>query len=42
MNEVAGRNGVGIEDMVENRLVGMKSAASETPGGTVYYKAIVN
>ncbi|MGI6077745.1 MAG: argininosuccinate synthase [Fastidiosipilaceae bacterium] len=40
MNEVAGRNGVGIEDMVENRLVGMKSrGVYETPGGTVYYKA---
>ncbi|NLU40651.1 MAG: argininosuccinate synthase [Firmicutes bacterium] len=40
LNEVAGRNGVGILDMVENRLVGMKSrGVYETPGGTVLYAA---
>lgn len=40
LNKVAGENGVGIEDLVENRLVGMKSrGVYETPGGTVYYKA---
>ena len=40
MNEVAGKNGVGIVDMVENRLVGMKSrGVYETPGGTVMYAA---
>ena len=34
-NEIAARNGVGIADMVENRLVGMKSrGVYETPGGT--------
>ena len=40
LNEVAGKNGVGIVDMVENRLVGMKSrGVYETPGGTVMYEA---
>ena len=39
-NEIAGRNGVGIADMVENRLVGMKSrGVYETPGGTLLYAA---
>lgn len=36
LNEIGGRNGVGISDMVENRLVGMKSrGVYETPGGTI-------
>ena len=36
----AARNGVGIADMVENRLVGMKSrGVYETPGGTMLYAA---
>lgn len=40
LNEIAGKNGVGIADMVENRLVGMKSrGVYETPGGTVLIKA---
>lgn len=40
LNKLAGDNGVGIADMVENRLVGMKSrGVYETPGGTVLYKA---
>lgn len=40
LNTVAGNNGVGIVDMVENRLVGMKSrGVYETPGGTVLYAA---
>lgn len=40
MNEIAGANGVGIDDIVENRLVGMKSrGVYETPGGTVLYAA---
>jgi len=40
LNEIAGKNGVGIIDMVENRLVGMKSrGVYETPGGTVLVKA---
>lgn len=40
LNEIAGANGVGIDDIVENRLVGMKSrGVYETPGGTVLYKA---
>ena len=39
-NEIAGANGVGIDDIVENRLVGMKSrGVYETPGGTVLYAA---
>ena len=39
-NEIAGRNGVGCADLVENRLVGMKSrGVYETPGGTILYKA---
>ncbi len=41
LNEVAGQNGVGIIDIVENRLVGMKSrGVYETPGGTVLYEAL--
>ncbi len=39
-NEIAGANGVGIDDIVENRLVGMKSrGVYETPGGTLLYAA---
>lgn len=40
LNEIAGSNGVGRVDIVENRLVGMKSrGVYETPGGTVLYAA---
>ncbi len=40
LNEIAAANGVGIVDMVENRLVGMKSrGVYETPGGTVLVAA---
>lgn len=40
LNSIAGENGVGIVDMVENRLVGMKSrGVYETPGGTLLYAA---
>ena len=40
LNEVGGANGVGIVDMVENRLVGMKSrGVYETPGGSILYFA---
>ena len=40
LNEIGGRNGIGIADMVENRLVGMKSrGVYETPGGTILYAA---
>ncbi len=40
LNKVGGENGVGLVDMVENRLVGMKSrGVYETPGGTILYKA---
>ena len=41
LNKIAGEHGVGVADIVENRLVGMKSRGIyETPGGTVLYKAI--
>jgi len=40
LNEIGGRNGVGRCDMVENRLVGMKSrGVYETPGGTIIVTA---
>ena len=40
LNEIGIRNGVGICDMVENRLVGKKSrGVYETPGGTIIYYA---
>lgn len=40
LNKVAGENGVGIDDIVENRLVGMKSrGVYETPGGKLLYYA---
>ncbi|MDW7682791.1 MAG: argininosuccinate synthase [Bacillota bacterium] len=40
LNTIAGRHGVGRVDMVENRLVGMKSrGVYETPGGTLLYYA---
>ena len=36
LNEVGGKNGIGITDIVENRVVGMKSrGVYETPGGTI-------
>lgn len=42
LNEIAGRNGVGRIDMVENRFVGMKSrGVYESPGMTVLYKALL-
>ncbi len=41
LNELGGANGVGIADIVEDRLVGMKSrGVYETPGGTILYTAI--
>lgn len=40
MNKIGGENGVGLADLVENRLVGMKSrGVYETPGGTILYEA---
>ena len=40
LNEIGGANGIGILDIVENRLVGMKSrGVYETPGGSILYKA---
>ena len=41
LNELGGKNGVGIADICEDRLVGMKSrGVYETPGGTILYTAI--
>ena len=40
LNKLGGENGIGLADLVENRLVGMKSrGVYETPGGTILYKA---
>ncbi|CAJ2664226.1 unnamed protein product [Trifolium pratense] len=40
LNEIGGRHGIGRIDMVENRLVGMKSrGVYETPGGTILFAA---
>jgi len=40
LNKLGAENGVGIDDLVENRLVGMKSrGVYETPGGTILYAA---
>ena len=40
LNKLGGENGCGLLDVVENRLVGMKSrGVYETPGGTILYKA---
>ena len=40
LNELGGANGIGIIDIVENRLVGMKDrGVYETPGGTILYFA---
>ncbi|KAL9272597.1 Argininosuccinate synthase, chloroplastic-like protein [Drosera capensis] len=41
LNEIGGRHGIGRVDMVENRLVGMKSrGVYETPGGTILFTAV--
>ena len=40
LNEIGGANGIGLLDIVENRLVGMKCrGVYETPGGAILYKA---
>ncbi len=40
LNELGGKHGIGIVDIVENRVVGMKSrGVYETPGGTILYEA---
>lgn len=40
LNKIGGENGVGITDLVENRVVGMKSrGVYETPGGSILYAA---
>jgi argininosuccinate synthase len=41
LNKLGAENGIGREDVVENRTVGMKSrGVYETPGGTILYKAL--
>ena len=41
LNEIGGKNGIGLLDIVENRLVGMKSrGVYETPAGTILYHAL--
>ena len=40
LNEIGGRNGIGLEDICENRVVGLKSrGVYETPGGSILYYA---
>ncbi|NIW80557.1 MAG: argininosuccinate synthase, partial [Calditrichae bacterium] len=40
LNKIAGKHGIGRVDIVENRLVGMKSrGVYETPGGSVIFRA---
>ena len=40
LNELGGKHGIGLVDLVENRLVGMKSrGVYETPGGSILYRA---
>ena len=40
LNKLGGENGIGLADIVENRLVGMKTrGVYETPGGTILYHA---
>ncbi|WP_085829228.1 argininosuccinate synthase [Clostridium massiliodielmoense] len=40
LNKIGGENGIGVIDLLENRLVGMKSrGVYETPGGTILYAA---
>ncbi len=40
LNEIGGKNGIGLLDLVENRLVGMKSrGVYETPGGSILFHA---
>ena len=42
LNQIGGRHGIGRVDMVENRLVGMKSrGVYETPGGTILFTAVL-
>ncbi len=40
LNEIGGKNGIGLNDIVENRLVGMKSrGVYENPAGSILFKA---
>ncbi len=41
LNEIGARNGIGIDDLVENRLVGLKCrGVYENPGGSILYRAL--
>ncbi|OPJ56393.1 argininosuccinate synthase [Alkalithermobacter paradoxus] len=41
LNKIGGENGIGVIDLLENRLVGMKSrGVYETPGGTILFQAL--
>ncbi|KXZ40300.1 argininosuccinate synthase [Alkalithermobacter thermoalcaliphilus JW-YL-7 = DSM 7308] len=41
LNKIGGENGIGVVDLLENRLVGMKSrGVYETPGGTILFQAL--
>ena len=43
LNEIGGKHGIGTIDIVENRLVGMKSrGVYETPGGTILYLSLIH
>ena len=43
LNRLGGKHGIGIVDIVENRVVGMKSrGVYETPGGTILYEAYIS
>ncbi|MFC1742643.1 argininosuccinate synthase [Candidatus Riflebacteria bacterium] len=43
LNEIGAKNAIGRADVIENRLVGMKSrGVYETPGGTILYRALDN
>ena len=43
LNKLGGANGIGLLDIVENRLVGMKSrGVYETPGGAILYLSLIH
>ncbi len=43
LNALGGKHGIGIVDIVENRVVGMKSrGVYETPGGTILMEAMTS
>ena len=43
LNDIGGKNGVGLLDIVENRMTGMKDrGVYETPGGTILYLSLIH